>query len=1257
MPKEKMATSKGTPTEISLLPLLSRIYADAGRKLWCHFGPHYSSIDDLLVFFIISSNMGIIKKAENYIPENEFTLLANCIFSGEITYNRLGNLSHLIEQFVTISDLIIKRKNWESEPVESKQHFSILSDTFKKISENKWQLIESKNSPTIEYLLKSAYSSTHIKKTFRGIHGIIKKYKNFSIEDLFTHILENTDCHLFNDSFDFSEILEVLQDRHQDEKILAEVFLNAINKAYIKTKTEGDNLNRNNSSIFIKIIASFLKTSHRFLSFNEIGLIMGKIDFQVQAQENYEIPNITAVLNKHIYKEILLLKGEIAPNELEEYINSYFYIYDFTLFEIISEKISEEIFHQFMMEFESSKLKDKIPFIPSPAMASMTLHDPYSLELFEKLKQEIEITHPNEENKSKKILFIYFVKYQNEILQLKKLTNSLSLNEIQKIVYFELSLQQILNGLFILHLNNECIDALSTHFKNNSKSMADFLNDCLNKLGTLAEEDIGFLIHKKTNSFFDYPKSFSNNEITKFLKSLILVAKEYQEIKKFIPNYLKNFIATDIYLVDPILKLVEKFNHGIRHAGYGKEFNFFSIGQNFETKIVNFIRLTGPVGADYLQKQIIGTSLLPLERFLNTLPEELDYTLIHDLTPYFKFHSKKIAILKDCLTVLGALNFFEKKPVTFYVSLIADKQPEEFLFSLIKLILDIIFKDFNPYKNITNQEELEKLFNSIPLEEFPGLALSAAKMKDNEYYFFFLHLLYNDLTKAENHIFLYDITQENPFGNKTALHNKNIRSKLSENNIDPTKALDSYRNPETFFELIIYSQGEAHPDNTLFNQLALLWSYLLKVDENLLKDFPDEKNFSKFRPKDISKIEKIKKSLTELKQKINTNSKSTHLAIVDVLFKNVELVNNINKNCQILITSNKEKFSDRFKEFSEHVNNHLKNFPLREYAPEEKSQKDKRINQNPRFIQVVQWDKSDPKTFFLGDAVGCCLSSTGTQFQAMVQRRLDDALFFFVAIDQTLKEPIALIWCYLAETQEDEIVLMANFFEVRAGIGSDDHTRLSILYGLLKFTEKYLKNNPDIKGFYMNQLEYGLNRYDLAPYEIKSIFLRDKLGGPLRTDLDNEELINSSAQFTQQHYYLDSLNKSVFHVFDPDVLSQQKPKGVLSVEEWIQDLVLEQAKSNKEITLDDTTLVMKKLITEHSFELLPFFEQPIETNIHLQLKIQAIIRQNMPDFPRKEKVESVVQVQCSFLPPPKPVPPQQNDSSNRKERFDFHAIL
>ena len=135
---------------------------------------------------------------------------------------------------------------------------------------------------------------------------------------------------------------------------------------------------------------------------------------------------------------------------------------------------------------------------------------------------------------------------------------------------------------------------------------------------------------------------------------------------------------------------------------------------------------------------------------------------------------------------------------------------------------------------------------------------------------------------------------------------------------------------------------------------------------------------------------------------------------------------NIIKNCMAL-KKNKTSIPSAFFEFSEHACAQfslIDTTPITEKAPKSK---DNQVH----YFRVEQWPKDRATTFFLGDEVGCCLATNSSQFQAMVQRRMDDAMLFHVATDITTGKPVALVWLYLVETSDKQIVLMANFFEVK----------------------------------------------------------------------------------------------------------------------------------------------------------------------------------------------------------------------------------
>lgn len=221
--------------------------------------------------------------------------------------------------------------------------------------------------------------------------------------------------------------------------------------------------------------------------------------------------------------------------------------------------------------------------------------------------------------------------------------------------------------------------------------------------------------------------------------------------------------------------------------------------------------------------------------------------------------------------------------------------------------------------------------------------------------------------------------------------------------------------------------------------------------------------------------------------------------------------------------------------------------PLMEALDEFHSDLSRYLNtKNGYQFQIIQWDKNDPRTFFLGNHMGCCLALNNENFYAMIQRRLDDAIVFHVVMDQANHTPAAAVWLYFAKTEQGEIYLVGNFVEigVHYGCTENESMRKAIIDQLLKFSERYSREIGIPKGhFIVNQLTYGLNQNhfsDAKPTE--NIELYDKVGGPyfVQPKTSPGDLLytlqteSDFPQTTQEHYYLVSLENKKFHVIESE---------------------------------------------------------------------------------------------------------------------------
>lgn len=174
---------------------------------------------------------------------------------------------------------------------------------------------------------------------------------------------------------------------------------------------------------------------------------------------------------------------------------------------------------------------------------------------------------------------------------------------------------------------------------------------------------------------------------------------------------------------------------------------------------------------------------------------------------------------------------------------------------------------------------------------------------------------------------------------------------------------------------------------------------------------------------------------------------------------------------------------------------------------------------------IKHWDKSRLDTLTLGDNVDCCLVTTGSQFATMIQRRIDDAMFFHVVLSSD-EQPIALNWLYFAKDKMTQTVyVIANFFEIAGKYGHDANIREAIIARLLEFTNQYAQA-IGAKGFLLNHLRYSLIPDFKYSYTFtKQTITPEKIGGFLC--MDGKKLL----------CYLNSLDSRNFYICTTDELS------------------------------------------------------------------------------------------------------------------------
>lgn len=553
------------------------------------------------------------------------------------------------------------------------------------------------------------------------------------------------------------------------------------------------------------------------------------------------------------------------------------------------------------------------------------------------------------------------------------------------------------------------------------------------------------------------------------------------------------------------------------------------------------------------------------------------------LATYFKSwnlslkQQPQIEALKNCILLI---NILEKQNIRyesiedFYFEMAKNKLPDDFQNVLAKIFLQRVF-----YIEELKINDLNQVIERFGMTRFAQLASASQHMFQKEYREVFIDLLKLDLTGGNVDDFLHNKAQDNQVGRSLADHNQFIRGELELHHISAENAL-TY--PKTS-DVIIFPNEETNI--SLGNMYIVLWSYLAKLEEETKKLLV---NLGETNSKDKDKVQSVLSAMTELRKTMGgkvLDSRTVVESLMKLLAHNLIgiIITNI-KALEILT-------SRTFTEFATHVIEqleHIKKFSF---------EKNKVATTNKcelHHFRIMQWPKQNLGTFFLGDEVGCCLATNGAQFQAMVQRRMDAAMLFHVAIDKKTGKVAALIWLYLAKTNDGRIVLIANFFEVNVKYAVNEKIRLALLNSLLQFTQEYCEDNPGIAGFYMNELSYGWNERDLDEYPLIPMTLKDKLGGPLipgvlRDDIDATS--EESRELTKQKYYLDSLGKEQFRRFEAMILARNSKPYIVEKDKIIQQAVFRL--TQQPISIEDAIFAVS---SKHRLELEPFYANPMEND-------------------------------------------------------------
>jgi hypothetical protein len=688
-----------------------------------------------------------------------------------------------------------------------------------------------------------------------------------------------------------------------------------------------------------------------------------------------------------------------------------------------------------------------------------------------------------------------------------------------------------------------------------------------------------------------------------------------EENKKLCKKYFPDLDCQNKYdLLIFLIKAEFQFTymlHNMDELGFGKQFielirKFIQINKRrqnidsfqsrnlddflklYEEKFFLLVALMGEHAFRWMSNQLAET-VLPLERLLENVPSNINDSLKILLKTYFESNRNEIMSSIENVTYWKNIIISAELCSAFDVSdaIIKEKMMHKMSTkelnqamssSLLKAMLDALGID----KEICDRIDQDKLFSSIPAGQFALLIKSAVGMKNTHPYAeVLMSLITCYLTQSSVNDFLHNLSQDNEIGCALAKHNHGIQERLKKNNIDPILALHYKKTYSFVIKPENYGLLRAKEDS-----MIVFCSYLKSIKEHAkIAQQLLEQMRSETPAENQEQLSFLSKQLDQVAALIRNISKITDIKDVRQLYQEQHwgVINKINTTVKFLLTVEPIKSHvshSKFREFANHLIEQHKIITEKKY---EVLAKTKEIQ--PLHFKIEQWDKDKISSLFLGNEVECCLAVGSTQFPAIVQRIMDDAMLFHVVIDLKTNKPIALSWLYFAEDSDGEIYLTANFLEIKAKFGMDEAIRKTIINALLYFSgELYCDDNPAIQGFIINELNYGWNVNKLSAFQKRPISLADKVGGAFVPNPTSEERAKSQTaikKFTCKYYYLSSLERALstqnalFHVYTPEAITPEERKNFMPLQE-AQSAPLNQVQFFRDATYCSATVKAEK---------------------------------------------------------------------------------
>lgn len=725
------------------------------------------------------------------------------------------------------------------------------------------------------------------------------------------------------------------------------------------------------------------------------------------------------------------------------------------------------------------------------------------------------------ENHEKKVIFDFFwLNFSNIFLSKNCSEINICAEKVVLSIFIELTkeinkplfdgLFDFFRTLFCSDNNIYCLENFTEEFYFYLKSINKmFFNNFLNLqhdpefMFNMPEFVFGDLIGFFSRNFCDIPNNFKysiTRENTSFFIFMSEIALSSEERVNYVDNK-KSFEMT--------FSSINKSSE-IRKEHYRSYLEFMILYQPIVFQLIQVMKSH----AFTFLKRYISETVLKLERLMNNF-NILPGRFIDFLSFLFEEYGREIVSEKNAannfeeiMIVLGAqlrINQTKEHEIkqTDFLTEIQDKTNNNIisLEEIKQQIFDFFYKTiFSSLGIDLSKVDFEKFLIKTPMYYFSKLLIAQIKMNDDEYRSIFQAMLKVDFERGSFDSLIHDVSQNFYFGCQLALHNMKIIQELEQMKINTSLAFNYNHCLSFFYE----EKAGVLEFNYLLNAI---WVVLKKI--HALHDVIV-----------INACINLKQAIHEL----NKNIKKNTFEEVDITkmasSTNHSLLNKINK---IILFSQKNLVfqadsSMLFDEYLSYYTEFSKIMSHKQFTKKELS--------SVKTFRIIQWDKADIATYWLGDYVSCCLASDGRDFRALVQRRMDDAMFFHTVIEETSGLPIALTWLYFAKDLQNpsNVYVIANFIEMSAKYVLNERMQKTVISGLLSYTEKFC-HDVGATAFLLSPLDHGRIK-NFTCFEKRRI-IPEKIGGCLN-------LTNNPNMSVKEHYYLTSLDCREFHLYDPE---------------------------------------------------------------------------------------------------------------------------